>query len=81
MSNINVRKRIERISNDIDELVKHVAQYSDIDAKDARFVDNIATSIAEQASRLAAAARAAQGDRSAVDLPKKIRKALGFTHP
>jgi len=81
MSNINVRKRVERISNDIDQLVKHVAQYGGIDKKDAMFVDNIATSIAEQASRLAAVARAVQGDRSAPDLPAKIRKALGFTYP
>jgi hypothetical protein len=81
MANINVKKRLERISDDIDQVLKHIAQYSGVDRKEAPFIDNLATGIAQQASRIAAAARATEGDRTAPNLPKKVRKALGFSYP
>jgi hypothetical protein len=81
MANMNVKRRIEQISNDLDKLIEHVSQYSDISPGDARFVDNVATGIAEQAARLAGYARQVQGERGASALPKKVRKALGFTIP
>jgi hypothetical protein len=81
MANVNVRRRLEQISDELDALVEHVFQYSDIAPKDARFVDNVATGVSEQAARLAGLAREAQGERGGASLPKKVRKALGFTNP
>jgi prophage DNA circulation protein len=81
MANMNVRKRLEAISNDLDAVLKHVSQYSGVDAKEALFIDNVATGIAEAASILAAEARRVSGNRSAASLRKNVRKALGFTKP
>jgi hypothetical protein len=81
MANINVKQRLERLSRDMDALVKHVVQYSGVDKKDAFLIDNMATDLAAQAARLAGEARAAAGDRSAMKLVKQVRKALGFTSP
>lgn len=81
MANINIRKRIENISNDLEELIKHVKMYSGIDARDAVFVDNVATDIAAEAADLASIARAAQGQTGHSSLVKRVRKALGFTYP
>ncbi len=81
MPNINVRKKIEKLSDEMDQLLQHVAQYSGISEKDAMFVDNTATALCEGAARLAAEARAVQGDRSADRLEKDVRRALGFTSP
>lgn len=81
MANINVKKRLEAISNDLDAVLKHVSQYSGVDANEALFIDNLATSIAESASMLAAAARSVRGDKSAGKLTKGVRKALGFSRP
>lgn len=81
MANINVRKQIESISNDLDRLYKHMHQYTEISAKDATFVDNVATDIAVTAAAIAAQAREAQGQRGTSSLVARVRKALGFTYP
>jgi len=81
MANMNVAKRLEKISNELSEVVKYVVQYHGVDSKEARLVDNIATDIAEQSAALAGLARESQGDRSAGKLRKQVRKALGFTVP
>ena len=81
MANIRVRASIEKISNDLNRLAEHISQYSSIDAKDARFVDNIATDISVTAAQIAAMAREVQGNTSSETLVKKVRKSLGFTNP
>jgi len=81
MPNINVRKKIEEISNELDRLAEHVGTYSGIQLKDATFVDDVATSVAVTATQIAALARAVQGNRSAEHVVRDTRRALGFTHP
>ncbi len=81
MSNINVRKRVEKLSDELDAVVHHVKLYGGISKEHARFIDNVATSMAEQAAALAGYAREIEGNRSGASLPKKVRKALGFTVP
>jgi glycerol-3-phosphate dehydrogenase len=81
MPNIQIRKKIESISNELNQLAEHVGNYSGIQLKDARFVNNVATSIAETAAQIAALARAVQGNRSAEHLLRDTRRALGFTQP
>jgi hypothetical protein len=81
MDNIRVRTAIERLSNEINSLAKHIASYSGIDSKDARFVDNIATDIAVTATQIAAMAREVEGNTSSKTVVTKVRKSLGFTSP
>jgi hypothetical protein len=82
VANINVRKRLERVASDLDAVVKHVALYSGVDPQDALHVDNVASGICAQAARLAEIARHRQGIREPEGaLQRRIRKALGFTHP
>jgi len=81
MSNMNVRRRVEKLSDDLDSVIKHVLQYSGIDKKDAMFIDNLATEMSAQAARLAGLSRVVQGDKSGASLEKRVRKALGYTHP
>lgn len=80
MPNMNVRRRLESIGSDLQKVATHVAQYSGIDEREARAIDNLATDIAVVAANLAAEARIKMGDRSASGLVAKIRKALGFTY-
>lgn len=81
MANVNVRKRLERISRDLEVVGKQVTMYSGISVKDARYIDTLATGIAEQAAMVAEKARLTQGDLSARMLVLNVRKALGFTYP
>jgi len=81
MPNIRVRPALEKISKDLSKLMNHIAEYSGIPSKDALFIDNEATAIAQQAAQLAAAAREVQGDRSADRVVHDVRRALGFTRP
>lgn len=81
MPNINVRKKLENVSNQLDQIIEHVIQYSGIPSKDAQFIDNVSTQICEASARLAALARDAQGDRSATRLVTDVRRTLGFTSP
>ena len=78
MANMNVKKRLEKLSNELDQLVTHVVQYSGIDKKEAMLIDTMATSLAAQAARLASEARAAQGQPAAHLLVTRVRRALGF---
>ena len=81
MANIRIRAAIEKISNDLNKVAEQISQYSGIDAKDARFVDNIATDISVTAAQIAAMAREVQGNTSGETLVRKVRKSLGFTNP
>jgi hypothetical protein len=82
MANINVKQRLERLTTELDQVVKHVLQYSGVDKKDAFLIDSMATSLVTQGARLAEEARKAQGVRTTGhSLEKKVRKALGFTFP
>jgi len=81
MANINIKKALERISKDLEKTAHHAHLYSGVSAKDAEYIDNMATAIAVQATHLSAMARESQGDRSAKSLVTKVRKALGFTYP
>jgi hypothetical protein len=56
-------------------------QYSGADRKDNVMIDNLATSVCVAAARIASLTRADQGDRSAPDLPRDVRRALEFTNP
>ena len=80
MANMNVRARLEKISNELNEVKKHIAMYSGIDKKDALFIDNVTTDIAKEAASIAMTARDVQGDKSAKKTMVKVRKALGFTY-
>ena len=57
MPNIKVCRAIEKIGNDINRLGEHIVQYSGVDPRDARFVENVAEDIAKTASQIAQLAR------------------------
>lgn len=80
MANMNVRKKLESIDAELQRVATHVAQYSGIDARDARLIDDLSTDIAVVAANIASEARSKMGDRAAPGLVAKIRKALGFTY-
>lgn len=83
MANIRIKAGVERISNDVDKVVKHALLYSGVSKSEAMFVDNTTASAIEQLARLNGMARIAQGFPPGTDekLVKAIRKALGFTVP
>lgn len=81
MANINVKKALDRIQRELSAVYKQIAQYSGIDEKDARQIDNDATLITEIAADIAGAARQVMGNRSGEKLHKDVRRALGFTRP
>jgi hypothetical protein len=60
MPNINVRKAIEKISNEINRVGQHAVDYSGIDPRDARFIENVCEDIAKTANQIAQLARAAE---------------------
>jgi len=81
MANPNIRKRLDNIADDLDMLVQHVVQHSGVSTKDALAIDNRCSDIVEQAARIAAEARAAQGNTSGETLVRNVRRALGYTIP
>jgi cell division FtsZ-interacting protein ZapD len=81
MANINVRKRLENISDDLEKVLQHITNYSGVPEKDAIAIDNLATTVAELGARILAAAQAAQGYPSPEHIVRNVRKALGFTNP
>ena len=81
MANPNIRKRLDNIADELDMLVQHVVQHSGVSAKDALAIDNRCSDIAEQAARIAAEAREAQGNTSGKTLVRDVRRALGYTTP
>ncbi len=81
MANIRVRAALERIGRDLNAVALQVQHYSGVNQQEAFAIDNMATVIAEQATAIAAEARARAGDRSAGRLVGKVRKALGFSYP
>lgn len=81
MPNLNVKKRLEAISNELAAVLQHVTQHSGVSEKDALFVDSRCSEIAEMAARVGVVAREAQGDRSSKKLVTNVRKALGYTYP
>lgn len=89
MSNPNVRKQLDKIAGELDNLGRHVVQYSGISAKDAHYVQNACSQIVQMAGRLIEEAelveRAGGGGvspgRGKRGVVKKLRKALGFTYP
>jgi hypothetical protein len=80
MANINVKKRLEKLDTEINQVGQHILHYSGIDAKDAMFIERIASDICETAAQIVQLAEDAQGMKSQ-DRRKKVRKALGFTTP
>jgi hypothetical protein len=80
MPNIRVRQAIEKLQKEINRVGEHIVQYSGIDKKDAFAIDNAATDIATTAAQIAELARQAQGVRDTSTV-RKVRRALGFTHP
>lgn len=81
MANIRVLHRLDKITRELRQVLEHITQYHGVPREEAMAIDREATEIATVATRIAADARAAMGDRSAGHLTKKIRKALGFTYP
>jgi hypothetical protein len=57
MPNINVRKAIEKISDDVNRVGQYIVDYSGIDPRDARFIENVCEDIAKTASQIAQLAR------------------------
>jgi nitrogen regulatory protein PII-like uncharacterized protein len=60
MPNINARKNIKKISNELNRVGQHIVNYSGIDPKDARFIENVCEDIAKTASQIAQLARDAK---------------------
>ena len=83
MANIRIKAALARIESELQSVAKHAQMYSGVDEKDALMIDNDATAIAIAATQLAVMARKARGQpaKSADAVVKKVRKALGFTHP
>jgi hypothetical protein len=77
MPNVRIRPALEKIERDLSKLMNYISEYSGIPAGDAAFVNNEATSIAQVAAQLAAAARAVRGDLSSDSVIDDIRQALG----
>jgi hypothetical protein len=59
MPNLNARRAIEKISSDLNRVGEHILNYSGIDQRDARFVENVAEDIAKTGSQIAQLAREA----------------------
>jgi hypothetical protein len=81
MSNVNVLKRLEKVSKLMPGAVVQAEQYSGVSRENATRVDNECCGIVEQAVRIAIEARVAAGDKRARNLLKRVRKALGYTYP
>ena len=82
MANINVKAALTRIGNDLARVHKHILYYRGVGKVDAGIIDRDATAIAELAAEIAEIARMDAGQRiTHGSLLKKVRKALGFTHP
>ena len=79
MANLNVKKRLESISNDLLKVAEHVTNHSGIDRAQAMLIENMATDIVLQAVCIIAHARTAYGVKNAQKVIKAVRKALGFT--
>jgi len=80
VANINVKKALERIRREINQVGKHIQFHSGVDKRDANLVDDAATDIAVTAAQIAEIARQAAGQRE-TGLVKRTRKTLGFTYP
>ena len=81
MAHIRIVPALDRARDELRAAYKQLKQYSGIEASKAMEVDNIATEICDLASDIAGLARQVQGDRSAKNLNRDVRKALGFTSP
>lgn len=81
MANINVKKRLERLSTELAAVSKHASLYSGVSANEARDIDRVCSDIIQAAAHVAALARAAEGNKSGAGLVNRLRKALGFTYP
>jgi len=79
--NIRILPALHKIGVLLELVRVQALHYSGVSKKDAVLVDNDATKICEMAAEIAAAARLAQGDRSASRLVKDVRRALGYTRP
>ena len=78
MPNINVLKRLEKISVDLSKLVNHVSKYSGFSSRDVQAVEQEATAVATLAVQLAAAAREYRGDPSSVNsILESVRADVG----
>jgi hypothetical protein len=60
MPNIQVKRAITHISNDLDALAKHIDLYSGIGPNQGRFVESVARDIMETATKIAELARQVQ---------------------
>jgi hypothetical protein len=75
MANFNVRKKLEKISSELNQLGEHIVSYSGVDKKDIRFVENVASDIAQTAAQIYQIAELA-GGRNAPDRREMVRQAL-----
>ncbi len=75
MANINVRKSLEKISDELNKVGQHIASYSGVDKKDVRFVENVTSDIAQTAAQIYQLAELA-GGRNAPDRREMVRQAL-----
>jgi len=93
MPNINVKKRLEKLSAEMEKLRQHVLLHSGISAEEAYGIENLAAGICQDAARLVGEAQSARA-RSAEEcidgsdsreygpkVEKAVRKALGCTYP
>lgn len=77
-SSHQIRRKLEKISNEIDKVVHDVSLYGGV-ARGDRFVENLGDAIAEQGARVSGIARG--GDEEGLALSRRVRKALGYTVP
>jgi hypothetical protein len=80
MASTNILGRLEKVSKDLSAIRRSMNEHP-ISAKEAREIDNEATSICAQGATIASTARVLEGNRYALKLVQRVRKALGFTYP
>jgi hypothetical protein len=81
MANINVKIRLNRISNEVTKTLTQVRDYSGMDLTEAIMIDNTCCSIIEQLTKISIISREKMGEKHATKLTKRVRKALGYVIP
>ncbi len=90
MANIRVKQALDRIGRDMRRVREFIQYHHGVPHEDAMRIDTEATAICVEAATVAAMARISMGSRRISEsaraygvqrLVKRVRKALGFTHP
>ena len=80
MASTSILSRLEKVSKDLMEIRQSMNAHP-ISLKEASRIDNEATDICAQGAAIASSARVLEGNKYALKLVKRVRKAPGFTYP